>query len=179
VAYVFQAPDLRIVGVEAPPAARPGETVFIKVVVANYGADGYGWFDSYVNGNPLYSHNFGWFASGTSATVTPSFIMGDVDAVIDIYVGAGGNVTDKTRIVVKATTMPPPPPPTPPPQPPPPTQPSPPPPPPPTMPPPPPPTPPPPVAPPTITIDKVASTVGSFAPAIAVLSVVLLQVLKI
>jgi len=169
VAYVFQTPDLRIVGVEAPSNARPGETVFIKVAVANYGADGYGWLDSYINGNPLYRHYFGWFTSGSSATVILSFVMGDVDAVIDVYVGADSNVTDSRRIVVKAAVAIPPP--TPPPTVPPPTAPA-----------PPPPTPPPPTAPtqpaaaqPIITIDKVASMVGSLVPAIVVSTVVMLQ----
>jgi hypothetical protein len=174
VAFVPQVPDLKIVEVEAPPYARPGETVFIKVVVANYGADGYGWLDSYINGKPLYRHYFDWFVSGTSATVTPSFVMGDVDAVIDVYVGSDSHVTDSSRIVVKAVVaIPPPTPPPTPPTPPPPTI-------------PPPPTPPPPVAPtppaaapPTTTIDKVASMVGSFAPVIAVSSILLLQALKI
>jgi hypothetical protein len=172
VALIPQIPDLRIVGVDAPTYARPGETVFIKVTVANYGADGYGWLDSYINGKPLYRYQT-WFISGTSVTIVTSFVMEDVDAVIDVYVGADGHVTDSRRVVVKVVKVAPPP--TPPPEAPPPTPPL-----PPVVPTPPPAAPAPPVAaPPAISLDKVVSMIGSLAPAIAVSTVVLLQKLKV
>ena len=108
-AYVLQTPDLRVVRVEAPSEARPGETVFIKVEVANYGADGYGWLEAYIDGNPLYRHSFGWFASGTSSTVVLSFIMGGSDTTVTINVGSDTNITDIEKVVVKVAGVPAPP----------------------------------------------------------------------
>jgi hypothetical protein len=107
--YVLGAPDLRVARVEAPQYARPGETVFVKAEVVNQGADGYGWFDAYLDGQHVYRHMFGWFPSGSSATVVVSFVLGSRDATLDMYVGADTTVTHGVRVVVRSTEVLPPP----------------------------------------------------------------------
>jgi hypothetical protein len=107
--YALGAPDLRISKVDAPQYARPGETVFVRAEVVNQGADGYGWFDAYLDGQHVYRHMFGWFPSGSSATVVVSFAMGDRDATLDMYVGANTTVTHGVRVVVRSTEVLPPP----------------------------------------------------------------------